>query len=87
MTLLTQKEAADWLRTSISTLYRLRMAGELPYIPGKPVRLRLVDLERYVERKTAVASRKTPRGRRAELSAYQQGRALYAKHEKRSRKA
>ena len=49
--LLTQREAATLLKCSERTVIRLRMAGEIPYIPGRPVKIRLVAILDYLERK------------------------------------
>lgn len=48
--LVTQAEAAELLRVSVRTVARLRAAGELPFLPGRPVRIDTADLERYIER-------------------------------------
>lgn len=50
--LLTQSEVAELLRVSITTVRRLRLSGELPFIPDRPVRFREADVEAYMERKT-----------------------------------
>lgn len=49
MKLLTEREAAEILRCSVSAVKRLRLAGEIPYLPGRPPRIDMVDLEEFVE--------------------------------------
>ena len=48
--LITQREAAAMLRVSVKTIERMRKAGALPYIPGRPVRLRRLDVEQAIEK-------------------------------------
>lgn len=48
--LVTQTEAAAILRVSVRTVARLRAAGELPYLPGRPVRIETADIDRYIQR-------------------------------------
>lgn len=48
--MLTQKEAAAILRKSVKAIYRLRKAGELRSLPGRPVLIRRADLDDYIER-------------------------------------
>jgi excisionase family DNA binding protein len=50
MQLITQAEAATQLRVSLSTLRRLRKAGELRFIPGRPVRVPVDDVNAFIER-------------------------------------
>jgi hypothetical protein len=47
---LTEQEAATALRRSKSAIKRLRLSGQLPYLPGKPVLIEAADLEAYVQR-------------------------------------
>lgn len=47
--LLTEPEAAERLRCSTSKIKRLRLAGKLPYIAGRPVLIEEVDLDGYLE--------------------------------------
>ena len=47
--LLTEPEAAEILRCSPYTVARLRKAGKLPYIPGRPVLIDEADLLVYIE--------------------------------------
>jgi excisionase family DNA binding protein len=47
--LLTQPEVAAILRCSPYTVARLRKAGKLAYIPGKPVLIDEADVLAYVE--------------------------------------
>ena len=51
MTLLTQEEVARMLRRSVRAIARLRATGELPFLPGRPVLMRQVDIENYIEGK------------------------------------
>jgi excisionase family DNA binding protein len=46
--LLTQDEVAAILRCHPSTVARLRYAGELSYIPMRPVKIRSEDVERWM---------------------------------------
>lgn len=48
--LVTQAEAAERLCVSLSTLRRLRKGGELRFIPGRPVKVPLEDIDAYIER-------------------------------------
>jgi excisionase family DNA binding protein len=50
--LLTVEEAAGWLTISKPTLWRLIRSGEIPVvkIARRTIRLKLTDLENYVER-------------------------------------
>ncbi|WP_162241575.1 helix-turn-helix domain-containing protein [Methylobacterium sp. Leaf117] len=50
--LLTQEEAADRLRCSVSNVKRLRLTGKLKYIPGRPTLIHVDDLDEF-ERKAA----------------------------------
>lgn len=65
MRLLTQAEVAERLRVSVRTVARLRADGELPYLPGRPVRIAESDLGDYLERRKRwlrtrpIASRRT----------------------------
>jgi excisionase family DNA binding protein len=47
--LLTEPEVAEILRCSTRTVARLREAGKLPYIPGRPVLIDEADLLVYIE--------------------------------------
>lgn len=38
------------LRKSESTVKRLRLSGEIPYIPGRPVLMDEADVHKYIER-------------------------------------
>jgi excisionase family DNA binding protein len=48
MPLLTQDEVAVILRCSPQTVRRLRIAGKLPYLPGRPIKVRSEDLDRWI---------------------------------------
>jgi len=45
---LTDEEAGRVLRRSAAFVRRLRLRGELPYIPGRPVYVDRADLEDYI---------------------------------------
>lgn len=47
--LLLESEAALRLRCSPSTVKRLRLAGKLAYVPGRPVKIEAADIDAYVE--------------------------------------
>lgn len=47
--LLLEREAAERLRISQRQLKKLRLAGHISYLPGRPVRIDERDLEAYVE--------------------------------------
>ena len=49
MALLLEREAAERLRISRWTVRALRLSGELPYLPGRPVRIDERDLDAYIE--------------------------------------
>ena len=46
--LLTQNEAARFLRCGISKIQMLRRTGQLPYLPGRPVLIRKEDIEKWL---------------------------------------
>ena len=50
MPLLTEPETAERLRCSTSKIKRLRKAGVLPFIPGRPVLIDSVVLNAYLVR-------------------------------------
>jgi excisionase family DNA binding protein len=52
MPLLTQDEVAVILRCSPQTVRRLRIDGKLPYLPGRPIKIRSEDLDRWVAKNT-----------------------------------
>lgn len=54
--LLTQAEAAARLGCSISAIKRLRRAGVLSWIPGRPVRVYAADVAAHIERAAGRAS-------------------------------
>ncbi|MBY2913976.1 helix-turn-helix domain-containing protein [Rhizobium leguminosarum] len=60
---LTELEVADILRCSTSKVKRLRLAGRLPYLPGRPVLIAETDLDAFVAAATrATASRAAGQG-------------------------
>ncbi|MBN7764010.1 helix-turn-helix domain-containing protein [Nitratireductor aquibiodomus] len=77
--LLTQREAAEMLCCSETTVKRLRLSGALGYLPGAPVRIPKGEVERYLSeqraRQEAAAAQERPeapqdarqRARRASL--------------------
>jgi hypothetical protein len=44
----TQEEVAAMLRKSVATIYRLRLAGALAFIPGRPVTITDAALQAYI---------------------------------------
>jgi excisionase family DNA binding protein len=58
--LLTQKEAAELLRMSVRQLQRLREAGKISFLPGRPVKLTEPALREYVEAAARPASKANP---------------------------
>lgn len=50
--LLLQSEVAEILRVSDRTVARLRAEGKLPFLPGRPVRIRQTDLMKYIDGET-----------------------------------
>ena len=49
MKLLLDQEVAEILRCSADKVKRLRLSGELPYIPGRPVKIDEADLLKFIE--------------------------------------
>ncbi|MER9455194.1 helix-turn-helix domain-containing protein [Mesorhizobium sp. M0478] len=47
--LLTQDEVAKRLRCSPQKVKRLRISGQLAYVPGRPVLIEEADFEKYLE--------------------------------------
>lgn len=45
---LTEAEVAERLRCSTSKIKRLRLAGKLPYLPGRPVLITEDDLDAFI---------------------------------------
>lgn len=65
MILLTEIEAAERLHCSTSKIKRLRLSGQLPYLPGRPVLVDEKDLDQYVtdkrqKKEKKAASRRAP---------------------------
>jgi excisionase family DNA binding protein len=54
--LLLEREAAERLRVSTTTIKRLRLSGQLAYIPGKPVRIEESELTAYIARQRVPAT-------------------------------
>lgn len=75
--LITQAEAAARLSVSVRTLHKLRVAGEIAYIPGRPVRIPEGEIEAYIERMTIRAE--AQRDEAAELARRAQKAAADAK--------
>jgi excisionase family DNA binding protein len=48
MEILTQAEVAFRLGVSPRTVARLRAAGELAFLPGRPVRVRVAEVDRWI---------------------------------------
>jgi excisionase family DNA binding protein len=49
MKLITDQEAAEIFRCSTDKIKRLRLSGKLPYIPGRPVKIKEADLLAFIE--------------------------------------
>lgn len=49
-TFLTEPEVAERLRCSTSKIKRLRLSGQMSYLPGRPVLIDEADLAEYLER-------------------------------------
>ena len=56
----TQAEVAAILRRSVATIYRLRMAGALAFIPGRPVTITDDALAAYLTRQDGTPTTATP---------------------------
>ena len=96
MKLLTQEECAGVLRKTVNTIYRLRMAGEIASMPGRPVLIAEDELNRYIERKTACHARTKAQGSKPtasasmkstgqtmdDLSAARRARQIFGRHKK-----
>lgn len=54
----TEPEVAEILRCSTSKIKRLRFAGKLPYITGRPVLIAETDLGDFIETRKRVAAAK-----------------------------
>lgn len=67
--LLTEREVAERLRCHISKIRRLKRAGKIAYIPGKPVYILESDLNAYLERARRVAKAKPEPGSPEALTA------------------
>lgn len=57
--LMTEAEAAKYLRRSVKTVQRKRRAGEIAYVNDGGIRYRLEDLDAYIE-SCRVAATKAP---------------------------
>jgi excisionase family DNA binding protein len=73
--LLTQREAARLLRVSVSTIYRLRMSGNLAAIEGRPVRIAESELRRYIQQNQSKEDRQTWRDKAKALASNATGAA------------
>lgn len=63
--LLTQQEVAEVLRRSVKSVARLRLAGELAWLPGSPVMIPAAELDAYVARREMAEERARPAARRS----------------------
>lgn len=52
---MTESEVADVLRRSTSAIKRLRLSGQLAYLPLRPVLIDRADLEAYIQRQKDAA--------------------------------
>ncbi|OLP52619.1 hypothetical protein BJF92_14470 [Rhizobium rhizosphaerae] len=66
MKLLTEPEAAQILQCSTSTIKRLRFAGKLAYLPGRPVLIDEADLAVYIDEKKRERERRDAERRAAQ---------------------
>lgn len=85
--ILTQAEAAERLGCSPRAVARLRAAGKLAYIPGRPVRIDEADLVDYMERAAAEAEAKRKAKLPPEPGSPEARQAFEARMEARLRKA
>ncbi|MEF2549275.1 helix-turn-helix domain-containing protein [Aurantimonas sp. E1-2-R+4] len=85
-TILTQVEAAKRLNCSPRVVARLRAAGKLTYIPGRPVRIVEADLVDYIERAAAEAEEKRKAKLPPEPGSPEARKAFEARMEARLRK-
>jgi hypothetical protein len=53
---LTEPEAAEILRCSTTKVKRLRLSGQLAYLPGRPVLIDEADLAAFIEGQKRVAN-------------------------------
>jgi len=60
--LMTEEEVARYLGQSWGSVKRLRLSGQLPYLPGRPPMCRKEDVSAFVERKIVRAAPPKPRG-------------------------
>lgn len=67
--LMTEAEVARFLGKSTETVKRLRVSGELPYLPGRPPMSRKSDVLAYVERNLKRAKPATPEAPRQKTQA------------------
>ncbi len=63
--LLTQAETAERLQCSVATVKRLRKAGKLSYLPGKPVLIDEQDVFRFLAEKAAKKEERAAKRRAA----------------------
>jgi hypothetical protein len=75
MALLTQTEVAGRLGYSVIKVKRLRRAGLLPYVPGRPVLILAKDVQDYIERERPDLNERSDEGVRL-LDAIEVGRRL-----------
>jgi hypothetical protein len=58
--MLTEPEVAERLRCSTSKIKRLRLSGQLPYLPGRPLLIAEEDLEAFISARKRSATAATP---------------------------
>lgn len=56
--LLIEAEVAEILRCSTTKVKRLRLSGQLPFLPGRPVLISTDDLDAYIAATTTRAEQK-----------------------------
>lgn len=61
MKLLTESEVAELLRCSREKIKRLRLSGQIRYIPGKPILIDEEDLKAFIEAQKVGSAAQEPR--------------------------
>jgi hypothetical protein len=71
-----QEEVAAMLGKSVATIYRLRLAGALAFIPGRPVTITDAALQAYLEKQRAAEAGGEVRKHAVDRAAFVHGRRL-----------
>lgn len=91
--LLTEAEVAERLRCSVARVRKLRAAGRLAYLPGRPILVTEADFAAFVETercqrrsksRSVSASSEASEPKVAGLTAEQRGRLIWLQHAARS---